>query len=315
MGAVPFADTQVVIGDTPHGAGSKTNPTSLNDISSVSGAKTDVLVNQDYVVMNQGQIQSNNNSGNGYTTTNWLAESSTYGMVINGDHVMWQGIWLEHFKKTQVTWNGEDGQVLFFQNERPLTVPFDVPGEIGVQPHVWKMAADFDGYPALAISPNVNKFTLHGFQSWSRLGNGCYCNVTSLITTPVKPGVKLYSLFTGMILGSTPPGTTPTGTTVGGVFNLVNKDGVSSTTPMSVGPWGATSAWPYSDVAGHANTARLTSFPSTTDAPGTVGGSVPATLSLASAGRRRSARSRRAPTRPTTRPPARTSSAPRVTRR
>src|SRR4051795_8898285 len=83
-----------------------------------------------------------------------------------------------------------------------------------------------------------------------------------------------------MILGSTPPGTTPTGTTVGGVFNLVNKDGVSSTTPMSVGPWGATSAWPYSDVAGHANTARLTSFPSTTDAPGGVGGTVPATLAL-----------------------------------
>jgi hypothetical protein len=49
---------------------------------------------------------------------------------------------------------------------------------------------------------------------------------------------------------------------------------------MSVGPWGATSAWPYSDVAGHANTARLTSFPSAVDVSGTVGGSVPATLSL-----------------------------------
>src|SRR4051794_966499 len=284
MGAVPFAENQVVIGDTPHGAGSKTDPTSLNDISSVSGAKTDVLINQDYVVMNQGQIQSNNNSGNGYTTTNWAADSSTYGMVVNGDHFTWEGIWLEHFKKTQVTWNGEDGQVLFFQNERPLTVPFDVPGEIGVQPHVWKLAPDFDGYPALAVANSVNTFTLHGFQSWSRLGNGCYCNVTSLITTPVKPGVRLYSLFTGMILGSTPPGTTPTGTTVGGVFNLVNKNGVASTTPFSVGPWGATSAWPYSDVAGHANTARMTSFPTTVDSPGTVGGSVPATLALSLGG-------------------------------
>src|SRR4051795_8521362 len=83
-----------------------------------------------------------------------------------------------------------------------------------------------------------------------------------------------------MILGSTPPGTTPTGTTVGGVFNLVDRDGVSSTTPFSTGPWGATSAWPYSDVAGHANTVRLTSFPSTTDVSGTVGGTVPATLAL-----------------------------------
>src|SRR4051794_17559511 len=280
----PFADTQVVIGDTPHGAGSKTDPTSLNDISSVSGARTDVLINQDHVVMNQGQIQSNNNSGNGYTTINWAADSGNYGMVVNGDHFTWEGIWLEHFKKTQVTWNGEDGQVLFFQNERPLTVPFDIPGEIGVQPHVWKMAPDFDGYPSLAISDQVNRFTLHGFQSWSRLGNGCYCNVTSLITTPVKPGIKLYSLFTGMILGSTPPGTTPSGTTVGGAWNLVNRNGVSSTTPFSVGPWAATSAWPYSDVAGHANTARMTSFPTTVDSPGTVGGSVPATLALSLGG-------------------------------
>ena len=68
-----------------------------------------------------------------------------------------------------------------------------------------------------------------------------------------------------MILGSTPPGTTPTGATVGGAFNLVNQDGVSSTIPFSVGPWGATSAWPYSDVAGHGTTARIRDFPTAAD--------------------------------------------------
>ena len=89
-----------MIGDTPHGAGSRNDPTSLTDVSSVSGAKNGVLLNQDYTILNQGQIQSNNNSGNGYTTTNWTASSGNTGAIVNGDHVTWQGIWLEHFKKT-----------------------------------------------------------------------------------------------------------------------------------------------------------------------------------------------------------------------
>ena len=171
--------------------------------------------------------------------------------------------WLEHFKKTEVTWNGEFGNVTFLQNERPLTVPYYIPAEIGVQPHVWKMSDTFDGYPSLAVSRGIDRFTMNGFQSWSRLGNGCYCNVTSVITSPVKPGVRMNGLFTGEILGSTPPGTTPTGATVGGAFNLVNNDGASASVPFSVGPWGATSAWPYSDLAGHGATARVAYSPPT----------------------------------------------------
>jgi hypothetical protein len=263
----PFADNQVVIGDAPHRAGSRNDPTALTDVSSVSGATNGFLLNQNYTILNQGEIQTNNNSGEGYTTTNWAASSGNTGAIVNGDHNTWQGIWLEHFKKTEITWNGEYGNVEFLENERPLTVPYDNPGEIGIQPHVWKMSADFDGYPALAIAPTVHHFRLDGFQSWSRLGNGCYCNVTSVITTPVKPGVTFHALFTGEILGSTPPGTTPTGATVGGAFNLVNLDGVSASVPFSTGPWGATSAWPYSDLAGHGATARIRNFPTAADYP------------------------------------------------
>ena len=257
----PFADNQVVIGNTPHGSGWRRDPTALTDVSSISGATNAFLLNQDYTVVNQSEIQTNNNSGDGYTTTNWAASSGNTGAIVNGDHNTWQGIWLEHFKKTELTWNGEYGNVQFLENERPLTVPYDTPAEIGVQPHVWKMSATFDGYPALAVTPTVDHFTLDGFQSWSRLGNGCYCNVTSVITTPVKRDVTFHALFTGEILGSTPPGTTPTGATVGGAFNLVNLDGVAASVPFSTGPWGATSAWPYSDVAGHGATARIRNFP------------------------------------------------------
>ena len=263
----PFADNQIVIGQTPHGSGSESDPTTLSDVSSVSGATNDILINQDHTILNQGEYQTNNNSGDGYTTTNWTATSGNTGAIVNGDDATWQGIWLEHFKQTEISWNGEYGNVTFLQNERPLTVPFDTPGEIGVQPHVWMMNANFDGYPSLAVAQGVSHFTLNGFQSWSRLGNGCDCNVTSVITTPVTPGVTFHALFTGEILGSTPAGTTPTGATVGGAFNLVNLDGVSASVPFSTGPWGATSAWPYSDLAGHGATARIRDFPTAADYP------------------------------------------------
>ena len=73
----PFAHDQVVIGDTPHGAGSRNDPTALTDVSSVSGSTNGFLLNQNYTILNQGEIQTNNNSGDGYTTTNWAASSGT----------------------------------------------------------------------------------------------------------------------------------------------------------------------------------------------------------------------------------------------
>lgn len=265
LGQVPFAANQIVIGQTPRRTGSASDPTTFTDVNTVSGARNDYLINQNHVILNQGEIQTNNNSGDGYTTTNWFAASGETGAIIHGDHVTWQGIWLEHFKKTEIAWNGQFGDVTFLENERPLTVPYDSATETGKQPSVWKMSADFDGYPVLAVSPAVKKFVLHGMQSWSRLGNGCDCNITSVITSPVRAGIHMHGLFSGEILGTTPPGTTGSGATIGGAFNIVNRDGVSASVPNSVGPWGATSAWPYSDLAGHGVTARVADFPSRSD--------------------------------------------------
>ncbi|WP_157417505.1 hypothetical protein [Nocardioides sp. Iso805N] len=275
--AGPFPANQIVIGNTPGATGSKTDPTTLSDISSVSGANTDELVNQNYVILNQAEIQTNNNSGDGYTTTNWVAQNNgEHGAIVNGDHVTFQGIWLEHFKKEEVIWHGNDGQVMFLQNEWPLTVPYDIPDELGQQPHVWKQSATFNGYPVLTIDNDVTTFALKGFQSWGRLGNGCYCTITSLITTPVKPGITFHGLYAGQILGSsatyTPTGsstavsTTPSGATVGGTLNMINHDGVSAYVPYDAS-WAGSSAWPHADLYGQGATARVRDFP----APSTTG--------------------------------------------
>ena len=237
----PYAAEQIEIGNTPNASGSPIDPTTLSDVSTISNSTTDELINQNDVLLNQAEIQSNNNSGDGYTTTNWPAESSSdHGVIVNGDDVTLEGIWLEHFKKTEATWNGNGGQVIFLENELPLTIPYSA---AGVQPSFWMKNSNFDGYPSLAVSPRVTSFTLTGMQSWSRFGSGCDCLVTSLITAPVKSHVTINDLFSGQILGSASlsggsaavgPGFPDfSGATQGGVLNLINTDGVSSYVPYN----------------------------------------------------------------------------------
>jgi hypothetical protein len=237
----PYADEQIEIGTTPNASGSRTDPTTLSDVSTISNSTTDELINQNDVLLNQAEIQSNNNSGSGYTTINWPAESSSdYGVVVNGDNVTWEGIWLEHFKKTEATWNGNGGRVIFLENELPLTIPYSAPG---VQPSFWMENSNFDGYPSLAVSSSVSSFKLVGMQSWSRFSSGCDCLVTSLITAPVKKHVSINDIFSGQILGSVSLSGGPTavgpgfpdfsGAILGGVLNLVNTDGVSAYIPYN----------------------------------------------------------------------------------
>ena len=45
------------------------------------------------------------------------------GLVVNGDNVTATGLFVEHFQKYDVTWNGNGGQVVFFQNEMPYDAP------------------------------------------------------------------------------------------------------------------------------------------------------------------------------------------------
>ncbi len=246
---------QIVIGNTPNATGSPYDPTTLSDVSTISDATTDELINQNYVLQNQAEIQST--GGGTDTATTWPEANNDYGAVVNGDHVTWEGIWLEHFKKTEATWNGQGGQVVFLENELPFTPPFTTDG---VPPSDWMLNANFDGYPSLAVSPNVRSFSLTGFQSWSRFDAGCYCLVTSLITTPVRRHVTFHDLFSGLILG-TSTSALPSGDTEGGVLNIVNTDGVSSYLPYDAS-WAGSSAFPHSDVYGHEVTARITDFPS-----------------------------------------------------
>ena len=91
-------------------------------------------------------------------------------MVVNGNNVEATGLFVEHYQKTEVAWNSQNGKVVFFQNE----MPYDPPNQAA-----W-MNGSSNGYPAIAVASNVTSFGAWGTgqllllqrQSRRQLGHG-----------------------------------------------------------------------------------------------------------------------------------------------
>jgi hypothetical protein len=60
--------------------------------------------------------------GNG-GTVGWTTNTADNGMIVNGNNVEATGLFVEHYQKYEVTWNGQNGKVIFFQNEMPYDPP------------------------------------------------------------------------------------------------------------------------------------------------------------------------------------------------
>lgn len=113
------------------------------------------------------------------------------------------GLFVEHYQKYEVMWNGLNGKTIFFQNE----IPYDVPSAAA-----W-MNNGKVGYAAYKVAANV---TTH--EAW---GLGVYCNFTSDTTiaaangfeVPVAPGVKFHNMLTVSLGG------------MGSIANIINNTG------------------------------------------------------------------------------------------
>jgi len=105
---------------------------------------------------------------------------------VNGDDVTATGLFVEHYQKTEVLWNGERGTTVFFQNE----MPYDPPNQA---------AFSHDGQPGYAAYKVGDAVKSH--QGWG-LGSYCFFNVDPTIhaahgfEVPVTPGVVMHDLVT-----------------------------------------------------------------------------------------------------------------------
>ena len=93
----------------------------------------------------------------------WTSNRADTGVVVNGDNVTAYGLFVEHFQKYEVIWNGQNGEDVFFQNE----MPYDPPSQ-----SAWMSSPTTDGYAAFLVTPRVTSFQGYGMGSYSFFNQG-----------------------------------------------------------------------------------------------------------------------------------------------
>jgi len=195
-----------------HGADA-TDPTALQDVFFRIGgphagrARVSLEVNSNHVILDDiWAWRADHGSGVG-----WTQNTADTGVVVNGDDVSATGLFVEHYQKFQVIWNGENGSDIFFQSE----MPYDVPSQ-----DAWKSSPTTDGYAAVKVAPGVTSFSGYGMGTYSFFNQGIDIFADHAYEVPTTPGVHLHDLLT-IFLDATNGS--------GGIRHVVNDTGGSST--------------------------------------------------------------------------------------
>ncbi|HET9374757.1 MAG TPA: coagulation factor 5/8 type domain-containing protein [Chthoniobacterales bacterium] len=156
--------------------------------------------------------------GNG---VGWTSNTADTGVIVNGDNVTAYGLFVEHYQKYEVVWNGNGGTDIFFQNE----MPYDPPSQAD-----WMEAPGVDGWAAFKVANTVTSFSGWGLGSYSFFNQGVSIFAANAFEVPVTlPHSSLNDLLT--IFLSTAGS--------GGILNVINGTGGSSTianpdTPVTI---------------------------------------------------------------------------------
>jgi hypothetical protein len=173
----------------PAGAGTShaANPTSIQDVffriggAGAGSATTSLVVNSANTLIDHiWAWRADHGAGVG-----WTVNTADTGLIVNGANVMAYGLFVEHYQKYEVLWNGNGGRTIFVQNE----MPYDPPSQAA-----WRSGAN--GYAAYKVADTV---TSH--EAW---GLGSYCNFTADpsihadrgFEAPTNANVRFHDLLT-----------------------------------------------------------------------------------------------------------------------
>jgi len=170
------------------------NPTSIQDVffriggAGAGKATNSLIVNSDNVLIDHiWAWRADHGSGVG-----WNTNTADNGLTVNGDNVTADGLFVEHYQKYNVVWNGQGGKTIFFQNE----LPYDPPNQAAY------MNGSTRGYAAYKVADGV---TSH--EAWG-VGSYCYFNVDPSIVdehsfeVPNNAGVRFHDLLTVSLGGN-----------------------------------------------------------------------------------------------------------------
>ncbi|MER7834809.1 discoidin domain-containing protein [Streptomyces sp. NPDC096040] len=181
------SDTLLRIGAPGSTADHSANPTTMQDVFVRIGgagpglATNSVVVNSNNVIIDHTWLwRADHGSGVG-----WDTNRADYGLRVNGNDVLATGLFVEHFNKYDVYWNGERGRTIFFQNEKA----YDAPNAAAIT---------HDGVVGYAAYKVADTVTTH--EAW---GLGSYCNYTADPTivqsngfqVPTGSGIKMHDLL------------------------------------------------------------------------------------------------------------------------
>jgi hypothetical protein len=145
----------------------------------------------------------------------WTTNPADHGVVVNGDNVKAYGLFVEHYQKFEVVWNGQHGEDVFFQNE----MPYDPPSQ-----SAWMSSPTTDGYAAFLVSHRVRSFQGYGMGSYSFFNRGIPIFADQAFQSPTTPGVQFHDLLTVFLDKSGSGGIRSVINGVGGASTVANAD-------------------------------------------------------------------------------------------
>ena len=195
-----------------HGNGAANNPTALQDVffriggPHIGKATTSLIVDGDNVILDDiWAWRADHGSGVG-----WTQNTADTGVIVNGNNVTATGLFVEHYQKTEVIWNGDNGKTIFFQNE----MPYDVPSQ-----SAWMNGAS-KGYPAYQVTDKVKTHEAWGLGSYSFFNQGVDIYAANAFEVPSSPGIKMHDMLTIFLDANAGKG---------GIYNVINGVGGPST--------------------------------------------------------------------------------------
>ncbi len=203
------------------------DPTTLSDVffriggATPGKAQTSLVVNSDDVILDDVWAwRADHGAGVG-----WTLNTADTGLVVNGANVTAYGLFVEHYQKGEVVWNGANGTDIFFQNE----MPYDPPSQAA-----WMSAPGVDGWPAFTVGAAGTNFQGYGMGSYSFFNQGVAIFAANAFVVPTnlspRSTLSMNNLLTVFLNASTGSG---------GILNVINNTGGSSTaanpdTPVTV---------------------------------------------------------------------------------
>ena len=198
----------------PRSDNDASDPSALHDVffrvggATPGKATTSLLVNSDNVILdNIWAWRADHGNGVG-----WTSNTADTGVVVNGDNVTAYGLFVEHYQKYEVIWNGNGGTDIFFQNE----MPYDPPSQA-----VWMESPAVDGWAAFKVASSVTGFSGFGMGSYSFFNQHVNIVATRAFKVPATlPAASLHDLLTIFLDARNGSG---------GILHVVNDAGGSST--------------------------------------------------------------------------------------